>query len=206
MAAGSMIEVVQHAWLDRSSHDDLPAYLAEPPSGSRRSLREWRDDVSRALQRPTAASHPASAPTVPFGGVTPRLPTTFSRMVALRRDLLPGALDDWWAAEQKDGSVRVHRRLQLKRPEGDAGTGWRMQGRIRRLTTLRWIPVVVELWPMYDEFTMMTMTPQRPVLATKFYFRCGHAVLDHLWADLASRAPPAGAAGPSRSAQSPRRP
>jgi hypothetical protein len=197
-----MIAMVQHVWLDKSSHDDLPAYLTEPPSASRRSLGQWRDDVSRALQRDTVAQLPASAPAVPFGGVTPRLPTTFSRMVALRRDLLPLAIEDWWESGQKDGSVRVHRRLQLKLPEGDAGTGWRMQGRVRRLTTLHWIPVVVELWPMYDEFTMMTMTPQRPVLATKRYFRLGHAVLDRLWADLASRAPPP----PNQPARSPRRP
>jgi hypothetical protein len=111
-------------------------------------------------------------------------------MVELHRDLLPAALDAWWAAGQKAGSVRVYRRLQLKPPEGDPGAGWRMCGRVRRLTTLHWIPVVVELWPMYDEFTMMTMTPQRPVIATRRYFRLGHAVLDRLWAELAAREAP----------------
>jgi hypothetical protein len=181
--------VQQHAWPEQSSRSDLPAYLADPPSGPHRPLRQWRDEVSRALQRDAAARR-AGAPAVPFGGVTPRLSPTFSRMVALRRDLLPSALDSWWEAGQKEGSVRIHRRLQLKAPEGDVGVGWRMQGRVRRLTTLHWIPVVVELWPMYDEFTMMTMTPQRPVLVTRRYFRLGHTVLDRLWADLASRAPP----------------
>jgi hypothetical protein len=198
--------VVQHAPVDRSSRDDLPAYLTEPPATSHRSPRQWRDDVWRALQHDTAVAHPASAPAVPFGGVSPRLSTTFSRMVALRRDLLPGALEEWWQAGQKAGSVRVHRRLQLKLPEGDAGRGWRMQGRVRRLTTLHWIPVVVELWPMYDEFTMMTMTPQRPVLATKRYFRLGHTVLDRLWADLASRPDLAARVGPTQPARSPPRP
>jgi hypothetical protein len=106
-------------------------------------------------------------------------------MVALRPDGLPAALDTWWATGQKAGSVRVRRRLELKPPEGDAGAGWRMQGRIRCLT-LHWIPVVVELWPRYEEFTMMTMTPQRPVLATRRYFRVGHAVLERLWSELAS--------------------
>jgi len=116
-------------------------------------------------------------------------------MVALRRDLLQAALDAWWEAGEKAGSVRVHRRLQLKRPEGDVGAGWRMEGRVRRLTTLHWIPVVVELWPMYDQYTMMTMTPQRPVLVSKRYFRLGHAVLDRLWLELASRTDrPAGSA------------
>jgi hypothetical protein len=179
--------VVQHAWLDKSSHPDLPAYLSEPPSGSRRSLREWRDDFARARPRAAATAHPEGTPSVPFGGSSPRLSPTFSRMVALRRDRLPAALDSWWEAGEKAGSVRVHRRLQLKLPQGDAGVGWRMEGRVRRLTTLHWIPVVVELWPMYDEFTMMTMTPQRPVLASKRYFRLGHAVLDRLWMELASK-------------------
>jgi len=135
---------------------------------------------------------------VPFGGTTPRVSATFSRMVTLRRDRLPAALDAWWEAGEKAGSVRVHRRLQLQPPEGDAGAGWRMQGRVRRLTTLHWIPVVVELWPMYDQFTMMTMTPQRPVLTSKRYFRLGHAVLDRLWQELASRSDPAAPVAPGR--------
>jgi hypothetical protein len=111
-------------------------------------------------------------------------------MVALHRDLLPAALAAWWAASAKSGSVRVHHRLQLRPPEGDVAAGWRMQGRVRRLTTLHWTPVVVELWPRHDDFTMMTMTPQRPVMATRRYFRLGHAVLDHLSADLAARERP----------------
>jgi hypothetical protein len=115
-------------------------------------------------------------------------------MVALRRDLLPAALDAWWEAGEDAGSVRVHRRLQLEPPEGDVSAGWRMQGRVRRLTSLHWIPVVVELWPMYDEFTMMTMTPQRPVLVSRRYFRLGHAVLDRLLLELASSAARSGSA------------
>jgi hypothetical protein len=109
-------------------------------------------------------------------------------MVVLPREGLPAALDAWWAAGQKAGTVRVRRHLELKLPEGDAGAGWRIQGRIRCVATLHWIPVVVELWPRYDHFTMMTMTPQRPVLATRRYFRVGHAVLERLWVELAARA------------------
>ncbi len=37
---------------------------------------------------------------------------------------------------------------------------------------------------MYDDFVKMTMTPQVRVLASKRYYRLGHAVLDRLWADL----------------------
>jgi hypothetical protein len=190
--------MVQPARPEKSAHDDLPAYLTEP-TAARRSVRELRDDLSRALQRNAEAARATGAPAVPFGGRTPRLSPTFSRMVVLHRNLLPAALDAWWTARQKTGSVRIYHRLQLRLPQGDVGSGWRMEGRVRRLTTLRWIPVVVELWPMYDDFTMMTMTPQRRVLATRRYFRLGHAVLDRLWAELAARETP------SPTAPSPRR-
>jgi hypothetical protein len=109
-------------------------------------------------------------------------------MVPLQRTLLSGAIDAWWEAGAKRGSLTVHHRLQLKLPEGNSAGGWRMRGRVRRLTTLHWIPVVVELWPKYDEFMMMTMAPQGHVFATKRYFRLGHSVLDRLWADLVAMA------------------
>jgi hypothetical protein len=80
--------------------------------------------------------------------------------------------------------VTVHHRLQLGRPEGTETAGWTMKGRVRRLTTLHWVPVVVELWPTYEEFTRITMTPQVHVFASRRYFRLGHLVLDRLWADL----------------------
>jgi hypothetical protein len=52
------------------------------------------------------------------------------------------------------------------------------------LTTLHWVPVVVELWPAYEAFTRITMTPQVHVFASRRYFRLGHLVLDRLWADV----------------------
>jgi hypothetical protein len=65
-----------------------------------------------------------------------------------------------------------------------------MNGRLRRLTILHWVPVVVELWPVYGDFTRMTMTPQVHVFASKRYFRLGHKVIDLLWARLAELSPP----------------
>ena len=134
-----------------------------------------RDDLARVWPGDSGRARSPGAPAVPFGGVARRQSSTFFMMVALRRDGLPAGLEAWWATGQQAGSVRVRHRLELQLPEGDAGAGWRMQGRLRCLTPLHWIPVVVELWPRYDEFTMMTMTPQRPVLATRRYFRVGHA-------------------------------
>jgi hypothetical protein len=183
---------VHPASFDTSPGAELPAYLTAPPLEAHRTFRQWRDDLARAWWGDSRAARTPDAPAVPFGGVTRRQSSTFFMMVALRRDGLPAALDTWWANGQKAGSVRVRRRLELKPPDGDAGAGWRMQGRLRCITPLHWIPVVVELWPRYDEFTMMTMTPQRPVLATRRYFRVGHAVLNRLWVELAfATRPPA---------------
>jgi hypothetical protein len=68
--------------------------------------------------------------------------------------------------------------------------GWTMNGRLRRLTLLHWVPVVVELWPVYGDFTRMTMTPQVHIFASKRYFRLGHKVVDLLWARLAESSAP----------------
>jgi hypothetical protein len=97
---------------------------------------------------------------------------------------LAAALEAWWVGDAA-GVVTLKRRLQLGRPEGDDIAGWTMNGRLRRLTILHWVPVVVELWPVYDDFTRVTMTPQAHVFASKRYFRLGHKVLDLLWARLA---------------------
>jgi hypothetical protein len=178
--------VVERPWFDQSPNDDLLPYLSEPVPATHRDLRQWREELSKALQRTAAGpSLPTTAPTVPFGGYAPRMSPVFARLVPLRRKVLPDVLDAWWAANTRAGAVTVHRRLQLQLPEGDVAAGWRMRGRVRRLTTLHWVPVVVELWPIYDEFTMMTMTPQGHVFASKRYFRLGHSVLDRLWAELA---------------------
>ena len=105
-------------------------------------------------------------------------------MVELQHSRPATALDAWWVGAARAGVVTVQRRLQLGPPEGDPMHGWTMQGRVRRLTTLHWVPVEVELWSTYEGFMMMTMTPHVRVLASKRYFRLGHSVLDRLWADL----------------------
>jgi hypothetical protein len=125
-----------------------------------------------------------SRPMVPFGGQAPRASPTFARMVPLTRSDVACALDIWWAGDTATSQLRVQHRLELGPPRGDPTLGWTFKGRVRRLTTLHWVPVVIELWPVYDDFVKMTMTPQVRVLASKRYYRLGHAVLDRLWADL----------------------
>jgi hypothetical protein len=179
-----MIEVVSRPWPDPSLYDDLPAYLTEPTPARTRDFRHLAESWSKTRQRAVGPAGASAGPGVPFGGRTPGLSPVFARMVTLRRGPLGAALDAWWTAAANAGVVTVHHRLQLGRPEGTATAGWTMKGRVRRLTTLHWVPVVVELWPAYEAFTRITMTPQVHVFASRRYFRLGHLVLDRLWAEL----------------------
>jgi hypothetical protein len=104
-------------------------------------------------------------------------------MVTVPGIRLTPILEEWWAQGVKNGSVAVGRRLRLESPRGDPARGWIMAGRIR--TRWHWVPVVVELWPVYDRWTMMTMTPRVRVFASQRYFRTGQSVLDRLTSCLA---------------------
>jgi hypothetical protein len=105
-------------------------------------------------------------------------------MVPLSRADLAAALNEWFSDGTATRVVTLQHRLELAPPQGDPWRGWRLKGRVRRLTSLHWVPVVVELWPVYDDFVRMTMTPQVRVLTSRRYFRLGHAVLNRLWLDL----------------------
>jgi hypothetical protein len=183
--------VVAQPWLDPSRYDDLPCYLTEPAVAGDSTLRRLRQGLAR-LQQPAAVSTRSAGPiSVPLGGQPPRMSPVFARMVPLDRGQLPATLHAWWATRARSGAVTVLRRLQLGPPTCDEAAGWTMTGRVRRLTALHWVPVVIELWPVHEEFTRLTMTPQTNVLASRRYFRLGHHVLDRLSADLAEvTAPP----------------
>jgi hypothetical protein len=188
-----MMAGVEQPWPDRTRIEDLPVYLIEPPADEHFDLRRLMDGWSSAYR--TAASHsrrPRSG-FVPFEGRPPGTvghhrdghSPVFDRMVPLRRRRVAAVLDAWWPGEAKTGVVTVHRRLKLWPPEGDVVSGWEMQGRVRRLTSLHWIPVVVELWGKYDGFMRITVTPQSRVLTSRRYFRVGNSIVDRLSEDLA---------------------
>jgi hypothetical protein len=164
-------------------HDTADAEpLPEPPRMQLEAVD--RSPVENQIPDIFAAMSGLNRPMVPFGGQAPRASPTFARMVPLNRGDLACALDIWWAGGSSTHALRLHHRLELGPPRGDSSLGWTFKGRVRRLTTLHWVPVVIELWPVYDDFVKMTMTPQVRVLASKRYYRLGHAVLDRLWADL----------------------
>jgi hypothetical protein len=180
-----MIEAVPQPWPYRSVYDNLPPYFSEPAPAKHWDVRHLADQVAR-VRHLAAAAPPRSSRelSVPYGGRAPALSAVFFRLVPLRRAPLAAALAPWWVGEARSGVVRVRGRLELGPPEGDAHVGWTMEGRVK-LNPLHWVPVVVELWPLYQDFTRVTMTPRVPVFASKHYFRRGHAVLDCLWAELA---------------------
>ena len=177
--------MVARPWPDIVSNDELPPYLIEPPPTTGWDLHHLIDSLSRV--RPVLATPPRvpAESALPVGGRTPTVSGLFFRMVPLPRDGLAAVLAAWWAAEAKAGTVTVDRRLQLEPPAGDATIGWTLHGRLRRFTTLHWVPVTVELSPTLANFTIMTMEPGVHIHTSKRYFRIGHAVMDRLYEDLA---------------------
>ena len=133
-----------------------------------------------------AAQHvdATSARAAEVGGTT-RRSAVFSRMVPLDDGTLGALVNMWWTQATRRGRrTTCGGRFQCRDLRGDAFGGWRMTGRVKRLTRLHWVPVVVEIWPRYTRFAMLTMTPRTPVLTSKRYFRLGHRVLDDLWSEL----------------------
>jgi hypothetical protein len=104
----------------------------------------------------------------------------FLRMVELPGQRLGAMLDEWWSAAAIDGWSKVDGRLRVGPPCRDHLGGFTIRGRIRRVLRVRWTPVVIELWPRHGRWTMVTMTPQAGVFATRRYFRAGHAAIDRL--------------------------
>lgn len=185
------MEGVERPWSEQTQIEDLPFYFSEPFRAEPFDLRRVVGDLSRAYRSVSLRSQRPGAPSAPCGGRTPgtvRQPRHFSpvfdRMVPLRRQQVAAVLDAWWCGPNS-GVVRVQRRLQLSPPKGDLLSGWEMRGRVRRCTSLHWVPVVVELWAKYEGYVRITLTPQSRVLASRRYFRLGNSIVDRLCQDLA---------------------
>jgi hypothetical protein len=185
--------VVLRPWSDQTPDGDLPLYLTEPVPEKHWKFRHLADGLSRVQSRAPRPSPARAGPS--SAGRTFRQSPVFASQVPLSRGCLAAALDAWWVGD-RTAVVTLERRLQLGRPRGDVISGWTMNGRLRRLTMLHWVPVVVELWPVYGDFTRVTMTPQVHVFASKRYFRLGHKVVDLLWARLAETSTPSGRLAP----------
>jgi hypothetical protein len=170
--------------LDPPCYEDLPAYLLDPPAPKRSRVQWLREALAAKEAQPAGSARPVTVSAMPYGGQPTKPSPVFARMVPLHPVRLSGALDAWWSARAKSGTVTVHHQLQLGRPQADGAHGWTMKGRVRRLTSLHWVPVRLELWPLHEHFTRMTLTPQSHVFTSKRYFRVGHSVLDRLSDEL----------------------
>src|SRR5205823_5313638 len=98
---------------------------------------------------------------------------------------LGALLEAWWRQAGEREGVVVVGRLRLGRPSPGRTAGWSIPGAIGRSLGRGSVPVDVELWPFHEEWTRVTMTPQRRVLASDRYFRTGHRALGRFLADLA---------------------
>jgi hypothetical protein len=187
--------------------DDLPAYLsgpgaddAAPPAmdlaraGARRLAAALAEARTAFLDTPREPVLDAGASLTGAAGdwFPPARRTAqavtggFLRMVELPGLRLGAMLDEWWSTSAVDGWSAVDNRLRLRVPHRDHLGGFTVQGRIRRVAHARWTPVVIELWPRHGQWTMVTMTPQAGVLATRRYFRAGHTAIDRLTRTLAA--------------------
>jgi hypothetical protein len=174
---------------DRVGDEALPEYLDGPGQQPIRDPIRIRDLLAGAHHLAAAAAESSRATGLTEVHSWPRaaeVSSGFTRLVGLASGRLAAILDAWWAAGADGGVVTVERRLRLGPPQTVSGLSWTLTGRIRRLSRWHWVPVVVELWPVYEYWTMMTMTPRVRVFASERYFRSGHRVLDRLTVDLAA--------------------
>jgi hypothetical protein len=142
------------------------------------------DEALRARQR-AATPSPSSGALGVSGAPLPRPSPAFARMVPLGPARLAASIEAWWTTGSRAGFVTVRGRLRLGPPTVDASTRWTMTGRFWQSTPLHAVPVVLELWPLYEGYARMTLTPRGHVIASRRYFRVGHSVLDRLSKDLA---------------------
>jgi hypothetical protein len=186
--------------------DDLPAYLGDDAvelarptmdiarAGARRLAAALADAHAAMLVAPPESTLAAGASSItPTGDWLPperraavAASGGFLRMVELPGLRLGAMLDEWWSVAAVDGWSKVDGRLRVGEPRRDHLGGFTIRGRIRRVLHVRWTPVVIELWPRHGRWTMVTMTPQAGVFATRRYFRAGHAAIDRLTRTLAA--------------------
>lgn len=142
-------------------------------------------DAGRQIRLAAAQPDDATSPRPAEVGATTRQPAVFSRMVPLDDGALGAKVNRWWSQATGSGlRTTCGGRFECRDVRGDAVGGWRLTGRVKRLTSLHWVPVVVDIWPRSERFAVLTMTPRTPVLTSKRYFRLGQRVLDDLWSEL----------------------
>jgi len=184
---------------DSSLECDLPEYLADSPlspgAGGAGLHDAWDAARQLALSLLDTPGGGVVAPAQfrPASGARPSSRTASAELSGgfFRSSTLPGAalgaiVTEWSEARADQGELRVDARLRLELPRVDALGGWTARGRVRRFTRWHWVPVIVELWPSLDHWTIVMMTPRRRVVTSRRYFRIGNTALDRLTTQLAA--------------------
>jgi hypothetical protein len=176
--------MVQPLWAEAPAPQPAdPRRLAAEYAAAFRAVLRERSEVR--TQPPWTVTTPTPATVRPAV-----FHSSFSRMVGVSPTRLVG-FQQWWEARERDGEVRVTRRLSLERPRPASGGTWRTNGRLRIPWGIRSIPVELLLWPYLGGWTKVLLEPRRAVHANRWYFRRGHRVLDALTTRLAEELQPA---------------
>jgi hypothetical protein len=163
-------------------YDELSPYLAERPSRPDFTLPiKGLCERHRKGLRPTQPQPDAPSQ----AGDHRRTSPLFARMVPLPPGQVAGALDAWWRSDARAGVVTLRRRFEFGPPLGDPSRGWKITGRLRRMTRFHWVPVALELSSSHAYCTRITMVPQSRVLPSRRYFRVGNSALDQFLIELA---------------------
>jgi hypothetical protein len=139
--------------------------------------RRWWDaspagaigQAARAWPTPTAQ---IVATTVLTGSAS------FWRVVDVPGDQLGRVLGAWWLRSTHD-----HGHLCLGEPHGTKGT-WQLGGSLRLTSISKRFAVDVHLSPYARYWSLLELTPRRPIRPTRLYFRVGHDSLDLFTATL----------------------
>jgi hypothetical protein len=141
------------------------------------SARRWWDASPVAVAEPARRAWPApasgaAATTVLTGS------TSFWRIVDVPGDQLGPVLRAWWQRSEHDDG-----RLRLGEPHGRNGT-WHLRGSFRVTLISKRFGVDVRLWSHARYWSLLELSPRRPIKPTRLYFRVGHDSLDLFVATL----------------------
>jgi len=125
--------------------------------------------AARAWPAPTA---PTAATTVLTGNAS------FWRVVDVPGDELGRVLGAWWLRSQHDDG-----RLCLGEPRG-ADPTWELGGTLRMTSLSKRFAVDVRISSHARYWSLLELTPRRPIRPNRLYFRVGHDSLDRFVARL----------------------
>jgi hypothetical protein len=124
----------------------------------------------------------------PIGKLPSAHDASFVRVIDLPGCCLSVTLQAWWHNVSAAGAVEIDRHLCLCQPHGERGS-WSISGRMRRPASWRWLPVELELWPLHDRWTRLTLVPRSRVRVNWMYFRNGNRSVDRFTCSVLSSAP-----------------